>query len=62
MMERQRPICLNNAVQVAICGVGVILPQVKSRLLSKSSSVNISIDLTVTEPRYLTHAGRLDTK
>ena len=50
--ERQRP-TLDQwwfAVQVAVCGAGVILPKLKSRLPSKSSSVNTSlvIDLMVT--------------
>ena len=39
------------AVQVAVCGAGVIPPKLKSRLPSKSSSVNTSlvIDLMVTK-------------
>ena len=39
------------AVQVAVCSAGVIQPKIKSRLLSKLSSVNMSlfIDLSVTE-------------
>ena len=39
------------AVQVAVCGAGVIPPKLNSRLPCKSSSVNTSlaIDLTLTE-------------
>ena len=51
--ERQRPTLEQwwFAVQVAVCGGGVIPPKLKSRLPSKSSSVNTSlvIDLMVTE-------------
>ena len=38
-------------VQVVVCGAGVFSPKLKSRLPSKSSSVNASlvIDLTVAE-------------
>ena len=53
LAERQRPTLEQwwFAVQVAVCGAGVIKPKLKSRLPSKSSSVNTSlvIDLMVTE-------------
>ena len=53
LAERQRPTLKQwwFAVQVAVCGAGAIPPKLKSRLPSKSSSVNMSlvIALTVTE-------------
>ena len=53
LAECQRPMLEQwwFAVQVAVCGAGVILPKLKSRLPSKSSSVNMSlvINLKVTE-------------
>ena len=53
LVERQGPTLEQwwFAVQVAICGAGVIPPKLKSRLPSKSSSVNTSvvIDLMVSE-------------
>ena len=32
-------------VQVAVCGAGVLPPKLKSRLPSKSSSINTSLDI-----------------
>ena len=53
LAERQRPKLEQwwFAVQVAVCGAGVIPPKLKSRLPSKSSSINTSlvINLMVTE-------------
>ena len=53
LAERQRPTLEQwwFAVQVAVCGAGVIPPKLKLRLPSKSSSIYTSlvIDLTVPE-------------
>ena len=53
LAERQSPTLEQwwFAVQVAVCGAGVIPPKLKSRIHSKSSSVNTSliIDLMVNE-------------
>ena len=50
LTEHQRPQWWF-VVQITVCSVGVILPKLKSRLTSKSSSVNTSlvVNLMVTE-------------
>ena len=69
LAESQRPTLEQwwFAVQVTVCGAGVIPPKVKSRLHSKSFLYirHWFIDLTVTEgmtSRYLTHARTFDTR